>query len=221
MGLLRGIKGSGNGGLGQNDALYEDSGDVPDIQAAEHTPLPLSEVPEPSAHAEVDNFSDTDSISSHSVSNAVTKYLNRNDSVEESAASMIDNPSESMAQLQLLKSGLLVQPKEEVFEEERVDDAAQKPMKLKMKLAQAYMREVKEERGGTSHSLTNNSVTSNKLQARSAAHLKLQEGKNGHKLAHRHDQATPLGPLEQRLSSAEERGAGRQLFSVRLQHQQE
>jgi len=144
--LLRGIKGSGNGGLGQNDALYEDSGDVPDIQAAEHTPLPLSEVPEPSAHAEVDNFSDTDSISSHSVSNAVTKYLNRNDSVEESAASMIDNPSESMAQLQLLKSGLLVQPKEEVFEEERVDDAAQKPMKLKMKLAQAYMREVKEER---------------------------------------------------------------------------
>merc|ERR1712038_1836162 len=144
--LLRGIKGGGNGGLGQNDALYDDSGGVPDIQAAEHTPLPLSKVPEPSAHAEVDNFSDTDSISSHSVSNAVTKYLNRNDSVEESAASMIDNPSESMAQLQLLKSGLLVQPKEEVFEEERVDDAAQKPMKLKMKLAQAYMREVKEER---------------------------------------------------------------------------
>merc|ERR1712004_477081 len=65
------------------------------------------------------------------------------------------------------------------------------------------------------------SVTSNKLQARSAAHLKLQEGKNGHKLPHRHDQATPLGPLEQRLSRAEERGAGRQLFSVRLQHQQE
>jgi len=148
--LLRGIKGSGNGGLGQNDAaLYDDSSEAPEMQlVAEHTPLPLSEVPEPSAHTEVDNFSDTDSISNHSVSNAVTKYLNGNDNnLEEPAENMIDNPSESMAQLQLLKSGLLVQPKEEVLEaDERLEDAAQKPMKLKMKLAQAYMREVKEER---------------------------------------------------------------------------
>jgi len=148
--LLRGIKGSGNGGLGQNDAaLYDDSSEALEMQlVAEHTPLPLSEVPEPSAHTEVDNFSDTDSISNHSVSNAVTKYLNGNDNnLEEPAENMIDNPSESMAQLQLLKSGLLVQPKEEVLEaDERLEDAAQKPMKLKMKLAQAYMREVKEER---------------------------------------------------------------------------
>jgi len=141
--LLRGIKGSGNGGLGQNDALYDDSSEAP---VAEHTPLPLSEVPEPSAHTEVDNFSDTDSISNHSVSNVVTKYLNGNDNLEEPAGNMIDNPSESLAQLQLIKSGLLVQPKEEVLEDDRLEDGAQKPMKLKMKLAQAYMREVKEER---------------------------------------------------------------------------
>ena len=139
--LLRGIKGGGNGGLGQND--YDDPTDVP---VAEHTPLPLSEVPEPSVHTEVENFSDTDSVSNHSVSNAVTKYLNRNDNIEELAGSTIDNPSESMAQLKLLKSGLLAQPKEEVSEEDRLEDASQKPMKLKMKLAQAYMREVKEER---------------------------------------------------------------------------
>ena len=139
--LLRGIKGGGNGGLGQND--YDDPTDVP---VAEHTPLPLSEVPEPSVHTEVENFSDTDSVSNHSVSNAVTKYLNRNDNIEEPAGSTIDNPSESMAQLKLMKSGLLEQPKEEVSEEDRLEDASQKPMKLKMKLAQAYMREVKEER---------------------------------------------------------------------------
>ena len=144
--LLRGIKGSGNGGLGQNDlaALYDDSSERPDMQqlVGEHTPLPLSEVPEPSAHTEVDNFSDTDSVSNHLVSNAVTKYLNGNDNnVEEASENLIDNPSESLAQLQLLKSGLLVQPKEEVLEED-----IQRPMKLKMKLAQAYMREVKEER---------------------------------------------------------------------------
>jgi len=144
--LLRGIKGSGNGGLGQNDALYDDSSEAPEMVVAEHTPLPLSEVPEPSAHTEVDNFSDTDSISNHSVSNVVTKYLNGNDNLEEPGGNMIDNPSESMARLQLLKSGLLVQPKEEVLEDDRLEDATQKPMKLKMKLAQAYMREVKEER---------------------------------------------------------------------------
>merc|ERR1719500_1378125 len=59
---------------------------------------------------------------------------------------MIDNPSESLAQLQLLKSGLLEQPKERDSRERSGRDASQKPMKLKMKLAQAYMREVKEER---------------------------------------------------------------------------
>jgi len=151
--LLRGIKGSTNGGLGQNDGLYEEAAPPTGHQAvvqptdvAEHTPLPLSEVPEPSAHAEVDNFSDNESLSNHSVSNAVTNYLNGNYDVEEDTDNLIDNPSESMAQLQLLKTSILVKPKEETIEEEKVEEEVQKPMKLKMKLAQAYMREVKEER---------------------------------------------------------------------------
>jgi len=45
-----------------------------------------------------------------------------------------------------MKTSLLVRPKVEETEEEPVDESVQKPMKLKMKLAQAYMKEVKEER---------------------------------------------------------------------------
>jgi hypothetical protein len=136
--LIERIKGSGNGGLGQNDGQYEEAGGL-----TEHTPLPLSEVPEPSAHAEVDNFSDDES--NHSVTNAVTKILNGNDEVEEPADNLTDNPSESMAQLQLLKTSLLVCPKEEAPEEQAPVEE-QRPMKLKKQLAQAYMREVQEER---------------------------------------------------------------------------
>lgn len=139
--LMERVKDSGNGGLGQ----YEDSPPlVSDL--SEHTPLPLSEVPEPSAHTEIDNFSDDGSLSSHSITNAVTKYLNGNDDPEEPEDNPIDNPGETMAQLQLMKTDLLVQPKEEVADQKKTDDLVQKPMKLKMKFAQAYMREVKEER---------------------------------------------------------------------------
>ena len=143
--LIKQIKGSGNGGLGQNDGQYEDAGSLP-TDLSEHTPLPLSEVPEPSAHTEIDNFSDEESVSNHSVTDAVTKYLNGNDEIDEPLDDYTDNPSESMAQLQLLKTSLLVQPKEEIVDEKVGVDLVQKPMKLKEKFAQAYMREVKEER---------------------------------------------------------------------------
>jgi len=155
--LMDRIKTGQNGGMGQNDLLYDDQPDNlqdnPQNSANnlfEHT----AEVPEPSNHTEIDNFSDDETNSNHSVTRAVTKYINE-EFEEERSNPVVNNLTESLIQSeesntkeekhQTEFSENVGLPKDQ--ERDNEDDSnPQRPMKLKMKLAQAYMREVKENR---------------------------------------------------------------------------
>jgi len=158
--LIERIKTGQNGGMTQKDHLYEDQ--IADPQNTpkesvnnlfEHT----DEVPEPSTHTEIDNFSEDETSSNHSVTRAVNKYINE-EIQEENIGSVKNNlleplhtdvlKSNNNAQPENLSIDFLenvpVQKQEEKDTEE--DCNTHRPMKLKMKLAQAYMREVKENR---------------------------------------------------------------------------
>jgi len=115
--------------------------------------FPDPEVPEPASHTEIDNFSDEedDTASSHSISRVVNRYINDRNEVEDEDH---DDPKKS---LEMLKYSLNSEHTNVLstseFENNNAEAAASntednlvKPMKLKMKLAQAYLKEVKEER---------------------------------------------------------------------------
>jgi len=162
--LIERIKTGQNGGMGQNDHQYDDQAD--DTQNIsqnsvnnlfEHT----AEVPEPSNHTEIDNFSEDETSSNHSVTRAVTKYINESvecqlEEEEEKPNPIINNLPERQNQpdkLELKNGGTphadvsehVDIPKEEDRDAEE-DSNTHRPIKLKMKLAQAYMKEVKENR---------------------------------------------------------------------------
>lgn len=157
--LIERIKTGQNGGMGQNDHLYEEqTGDEQNISQNsvnnlfEHT----VEVPEPSNHTEIENFSDDETSSNHSVTRAVTKYINEEiEEEEETFKHMVNHPAQPPVQIDISKTNEekpqvdtseIVLPQKQ--EERDAEDGSntQRPMKLKMKLAQAYMREVKENR---------------------------------------------------------------------------
>merc|ERR1719471_2087406 len=114
------------------------------------------DVPEPATHTEiVGNFSeDEEPVTSNSISQVVTKYINDNfDEAEEDP----DDPKKSLEMLKLnLQESTQVEPVTTTsttttalmseFETNTEDQLEARPMKLKMKLAQAYLKEVEEER---------------------------------------------------------------------------
>jgi len=152
--LIERIQTSHNGGMTQNDHLYEE-------QTVDAHNLPQQsevEVPEPAAHTEIDSFSDDENSSNHSVARAVTKYINK-ENEEEVFGSITNNPTEPNVQIDMLKTNtvahhekstndssenVLAQKQEEKDIEE--DSNTHRPMKLKKKFAQTYMKEVKENR---------------------------------------------------------------------------
>merc|ERR1719461_1904066 len=115
--------------------------------------FPDPEVPEPASHTEIDNFSDEedDTASSHSISRVVNRYINDRNEVEDEDH---DDPKKSLEMLKYsLNSEHTMVLSTSEFENNNAEAAASntednlvKPMKLKMKLAQAYLKEVKEER---------------------------------------------------------------------------
>merc|ERR1719471_2561667 len=117
------------------------------------------DVPEPATHTEiVGNFSeDEEPVTSNSISQVVTKYINDNfDEAEEDP----DDPKKSLEMLKLnLQESTQAEPvttttsttttaliSEFETNTESEDQLEARPMKLKMKLAQAYLKEVEEER---------------------------------------------------------------------------
>jgi len=118
------------------------------------------DVPEPATHTEiVGNFSeDEEPVTSNSISQVVTKYINDNyDEAEEDP----DDPKKSLEMLKLnLQESTQAEPvtttsttttttalmSEFETNTEAEDQLEARPMKLKMKLAQAYLKEVEEER---------------------------------------------------------------------------
>jgi len=114
------------------------------------------DVPEPATHTEiVGNFSeDEEPVTSNSISQVVTKYINDNlDDAEEDH----DDPKKSLEMLKLnLQESTSTEPvtsttqtvlmSEFETSTEAEDQLEVRPMKLKMKLAQAYLKEVEEER---------------------------------------------------------------------------
>lgn len=136
----------------------------------EHHPAPSADPPagyvsKASGHnSMVENFSEDEDEKEqkglNSVTNAVAQYLQQGimeNEEEQNCDSLTDNPSESLVQFRFLNnsnSERNIHPeniKEEAeeskyFVNENEESNQLKPMKLKMKLAQAYMREVKEER---------------------------------------------------------------------------
>jgi len=152
--LIERIKTGQNGGMGQNDHQYDEQ--VDNIQENtqnsvqnlfEHT----SEVPEPSNHTEIDNFSDDETSSNHSVTRAVTKYINAEFEEREETPNT-NTFTETYIHTEESNTNQekpTTQVSDNVKDDEREtedDSNTQRPMKLKMKLAQAYMREVKENR---------------------------------------------------------------------------
>jgi len=114
------------------------------------------DVPEPATHTEiVGNFSeDEEPVTSNSISQVVTKYINDNlDDAEEDH----DDPKKSLEMLKLnLQESTSTEPvttttqtvlmSEFETSTDAEDQLEVRPMKLKMKLAQAYLKEVEEER---------------------------------------------------------------------------
>jgi len=157
--LIERIKTGQNGGMEQNDHLYEDQTQE-DTQIVsqnsvnnlfEHT----VEVPEPSNHTEIDNFSEDETSSNHSVTRAVTKYINEEIEEEQQTSKPIVNIlakppapldiSKPSAEIPTVDVPEHITPKE--WNRDAEDESnTHRPMKLKMKLAQAYMREVEENR---------------------------------------------------------------------------
>ena len=107
---------------------------------------PVYEVPEAAAHTEIDNFSEEDDVErGPSVSRVVTRYINQTDDQPVLSISLLDSSESSLVPHQIEKNNHL--PDTTVHTEEPEDpEAAKPPLKLKMKLAQAYLREVKENR---------------------------------------------------------------------------
>ena len=107
---------------------------------------PVYEVPEAAAHTEIDNFSEEDDVErGPSVSRVVTRYINQTDDQPVLSISLLDTSESSLVPHQIENNNHL--PDTTVHTEEPEDsEAAKPPLKLKMKLAQAYLREVKENR---------------------------------------------------------------------------
>jgi len=113
--------------------------------------FPDPDVPEPASHTEIENFSEEedDTASTHSISRVVNKYINDNNEVEDEDH---DDPKKSLEMLKYSfssseQTNVLSTAEFENNNEAAADtDNLVKPMKLKMKLAQAYLKEVKEER---------------------------------------------------------------------------
>merc|ERR1711971_1483209 len=105
--LIERIKTGQNGGMGQNDHLYEETGNEQNISQNsvhnlfEHT----VEVPEPSNHTEIENFSDDETSSNHSVTRAVTKYINEEiEKEEEEFEANVNHPVEPPVQIEISKT---------------------------------------------------------------------------------------------------------------------
>jgi len=158
--LIERIKTGHNGGMAQNDHLYDDQTEDLVQQSANNLFEHTVEVPEPSAHTEIDNFSEDETSSNHSVTRAVTKYINEETEEEAQAlGSMSNNPPELLVQIETANnnvqcqnekstedfSGNVLEQKEQ-FKDNEEDLNINRPIKLKMKLTQAYMKEVKENR---------------------------------------------------------------------------
>lgn len=124
----------------------------PDPEDTDHKFAPVYEVPEAAAHTEVDTFSEDEDVeSTKSISRVVTRYINDNTSQPEQrkplevlSISLLDSAPESLVSHQIDNNNH--QPGEQQQPADTEDVAARPPLKLKMKLAQAYLREVKENR---------------------------------------------------------------------------
>jgi len=159
--LIERIK-NGNGGIAQNDQRFDEqisdsTSLVPISTVEEEVPMVAKQsLPELRANNEVGNFSD-DSMSNHSVSRAVTTYLDA-DAESEHIETLYTGPEEHQnsqyveeketnQHLEAPDSSLALATLD-VRTDKPLEDSSlhQRPIKMKMKLAQAYMKEVKENR---------------------------------------------------------------------------
>lgn len=152
--LIERIKTGQNGGMGQNDPLYEDEENSSPQGSSSNLFEHIVEVPEPSNHTEINNYSDDETSSLHSNTREATKSTMDAMSIQPETNISVNTrtPVEIISNSPLSLEKPLIEDNEskvtnKVDEKEGEEETnMQRPMKLKMKLAQAYMKEVKENR---------------------------------------------------------------------------
>lgn len=148
-----GSDGPALGIIGAEGVLYNSFMDRTKTEAEDNDKLgQVYEVPEAAAHAEVENFSEEEDVESpQSISRVVTRYIN--DSQEQPQASksldvlsisLLDPAAESSLVPHQIENNNHQPASTQPPPTE--DTTARPPLKLKMKLAQAYLKEVKENR---------------------------------------------------------------------------
>jgi len=135
----------------------------PETEGTDQKFAPVYEVPEAAAHTEVDNFSEDEDVqSTQSISRVVTRYINdsaeqpeQKKSLEVLSIRLLDSAPESLVPHQIDNNNHQ-QPPEQQQQQQQQPPPPQQPQvedsedigvkQLKMKLAQAYLKEVKENR---------------------------------------------------------------------------
>lgn len=113
---------------------------------------PHLDVPEAASHTEVttlgQGFSEDEEedVSSHNIAAAVTRYINDNPDNNTTDTHDHDDPGRSLEILKLSNNTDQTRLNDHIEDSIEDNHDATKPMKLKMKLAQAYLKEVEEER---------------------------------------------------------------------------